>query len=326
MNTRPPLARRRLLLGGLGGLAALAAGPAALRALARERGLRTATRAGIAFGTTVSLTLVHAEVAAIEAGLHDGFAAIRAVEAAGSLYRPDSALARLNRDGRLAEPDPLLAEMLRFALDLAAASGGAFDPTVQPLWTLWAEAAARGERPSQTALAETLGRVGWRAVAVSEAGIRLRPGTALTLNGLLQGYAADRVMAAIRARGIAHAFVDTGEFGAQGAHADGAPWRLGLAGPRRGDPLAAVIAPFTGFAATSGDDATAFSADRRDHHIFDPATGTSPRALSAVTVTAPSGLLADALSTAAFVLGEAAGAALVARYPGCAARFTPKVA
>ncbi|MEE7476244.1 thiamine biosynthesis protein ApbE [Methylobacterium hispanicum] len=182
------------------------------------------------------------------------------------------------------------------------------------------------ERPASAALAETLGRVGWRAVARSEAEIRLRPGSALTLNGLLQGYAADRVMGALGACGIAHAFVDTGEFGARGAHADGAPWRLGLAGPRRGDPLAAVIAPFTGFAATSGDDATAFSADRRDHHIFDPATGTSPPALSAVTVTAPSGLLADALSTAAFVLGEAAGAALVARYPGCEARFTPKVA
>lgn len=85
-----------------------------------------------------------------------------------------------------------------------------------------------------------------------------------------------------------------------------------------------MIAPFAGFAATSGDDATVFSPDRRDHHIFDPATGLSPTALSGVTVTAPSGLLADGLSTAAFVLGERAGTALVQRYTGCSARFTAK--
>ncbi len=236
MSPRSPLARRRLLIGGLGGLAALAAGPAALRAMARTRGLRTATRAGLAFGTTVSLTLVHAEAAAIEAGFRAGFAAIRAVEAAGSLYRPDSALARLNRDGLLADPDPLLAEMLGFALDLAAASGGAFDPTVQPLWTLWAAAAARGERPGAAALADTLGRVGWRAVARSEAEIRLRPGSALTLNGLLQGYAADRVMGALGACGIAHAFVDTASSGRGGrtrtARPGGSGWR-GRAGATR---------------------------------------------------------------------------------------------
>lgn len=323
---RAPAERRRVLLGGLGALAALAATPRALHALAVAQGRRTLGRAGLAFGTTVSLTLVGSDPDLLEAAMRDGFRAIRAVEAAASLYRPDSALTRLNRDGHLPDPDPLLLEQLRFALDLAEASGGAFDPTVQPLWTLWAASAARGARPAPAALAAALAHVGWRDVAVSGRAIRLaRPGMGLTLNGLVQGYAADRAMAAVRAHGIADAFIDTGEFGAGGRNAVGAGWRLGLAAPRRGDGIAEVIAPFTGFAATSGDDATSFSADHRDHHIFDPATGTSPRALSAVTVTAPSGLLADGLSTAAFVLGPEAGAALVARYPGCAARFTAKV-
>lgn len=318
--------RRRILAGAFGALAAVASGPAALRALAGAQGRQAATRAGLAFGTTVSLTLVGARGADLEPAFRAGFAAIRAVEAAASLYRPDSALARLNRDGRLDDPDPLLTEQLRFALDLAAASGGAFDPTVQPFWTLWAEAAARGERPDEQALTEAVARVGWRGVDMGAGAIRLaQPGMGVTLNGLVQGYAADRVLAALAAHGIADAFVDTGEFGALGRHADGTPWRLGIGGPRRGGDLAAVIEPFTGFAATSGDDATVFSADHRDHHIFDPATGTSPQALSAVTVTAPSGLLADALSTAAFVLGPERGAALVVRYPGCAVRFTAKV-
>ena len=323
---RPAFERRRILAGALGALAALAAGPAALRALARAHGRQGETRAGLAFGTTVSLTLVGAAGADLEPAFRAGFRAIRAVEAAASLYRPDSALARLNRDGRLDDPDPLLVEPLRFALDLAAASAGAFDPTVQPLWTLWAETTARGARPDAGALAHAVAHVGWRGVEIGKDAIRLaRPGMGVTLNGLVQGFAADRVLAALAAHGIADAFVDTGEFGAAGRHADGTPWRLGIGGPRRGGEIAAVIEPFTGFAATSGDDATTFSPDRRDHHIFDPATGTSPQALSAVTVTAPSGLLADALSTAAFVLGPEKGAALVARYEGCTVRFTAKV-
>lgn len=322
---RPVAERRRVLLGGFGALAALAAGPAAFRALAEERGRRAATRAGLAFGTTVSLTLVADGSDRFEPAFRDAFSAIRAVEAAGSLFRPESALSRLNRDGTLATPDPLLLDMLRFALTLAERSGGAFDPTVQPLWTLWSEATAKGERPGPSARAEAVTRVGWRHVRVEETGIHFdRPGMGVTLNGLIQGFAADQVMAALKAHGIADAFVDTGEFGASGAHADGSPWRLGLAA-HGADAMSDVIAPFTGFAATSGDDATIFSPDRRDHHIFDPATGMSPTALSRVTVTAPSGLLADGLSTAAFVMGAQAGRELVQLYSGCSARFTAKV-
>ena len=314
--------RRRLLVGAAG-LAALG-GVAAFRASAASRGLALRTRAGLAFGTTVALTAAGPDPSAIEAALSDGFAAMRAVEDAASLFRSDSALARLNRDGVLEAPDPHLVVLLRFALALAAETGGAFDPTVQPLWPVWAQAAARGERPGVEALRAALARVGWRRVQVGTDRVVLEPGTALTLNALVQGYAADQVMAALRARGIADAFVDTGEFGAAGAHPDGTPWRLGLADPRHPGAVAAVIAPFTGFAATSGDYNMSFSDDRADHHIFDPATGRSPRALSSVTVTAPTGLAADGLSTACMVLGRARGSGLVAARPGCAVRFTGK--
>jgi FAD:protein FMN transferase len=322
----PRMRRRKLLLGAAGTLAAAAliGGLPAFRSLAAAQGLATRRRAGLALGTTVALTAAGPDAARLDTALDEAFRAIRAVEAAASLFRPDSALARLNRDGILLAPDPLLLTQLRFALDLAAASGGAFDPTVQPLWTLWAAAAARGERPASPDLRETVRRVDWRRVRLDDAAIRLEPGMGLTLNGLVQGFAADRVMAVLDQHGIGDAFVDTGEFGARGQHPDGTPWRLGLADPREPHRIAAVLAPFSGFAATSGDYATSFSPDHADHHIFDPATGRSPAGLSAVTVTAPTGLLADGLSTAAMVLGAEAGQRLVAGYPGCAARFTAK--
>lgn len=316
-----PLTRRRAVLGACG-LAAL--GAAAFRVRATERGLVSRTRAGLGLGTTVALTAAGPDPEALEQALSDGFAALRGVEAAGSLFHPESALSRLNREGRLTAPPAHLVTLLTHALTLAERTGGAFDPTVQPLWPLWSAAAGRGGRPEPAALTACLARVGWRRVACTPEAIVLESGTEVTLNALIQGYAADRVMAVLRARGIADAFIDTGEFGAVGVHPDGTPWRLGIADPRREGEVAAVLNPFTGFAATSGDYHMAFSPDFADHHIYDPRTGHSPRGLASVTVTAPSGLVADGLSTACMVLGRERGATLVAGEPGCTVHFAEK--
>lgn len=324
MTAIPRPARRRLLVGGAGLATAALGGVAGFRAMAGAQGLTTRTRTGLAFGTAVALTVAGPEPSALDAALFDGFAEIRSVEDAASLFRATSALNRLNRSGHLEAPPAHLITLLRFALDLAAGTGGAFDPTVQPFWPLWAQAAARGERPDPAFLRRAAARIGWRKVSLTPERILLEPGTAVTLNALVQGYAADRVMASLHARGITDAFVDTGEFGASGTHPDGTPWRLGIADPRAPNTLAAVIEPFTGFAATSGDYSMSFSPDRVDHHIFDPATGRSPAGLASVTVTAPTGLLADGLSTSCMVLGTTRGRELVARHPGCTVRFIDK--
>lgn len=321
MSARPT--RRRAVLGACG-LAATTAGLGAFHALATGRGLLARSRVGLAFGTTISLTVAGTDPEAMEAALTEGVAAMRAVEHEASLFRTDSALARLNREGRLDAPPGHLTALLAFALDLASKTDGAFDPTVQPLWPVWSRAAEAGGRPGDAVLRDCLTRIGWRKVRASPDAILLEAGTEVTLNAVVQGYAADVVMAALTRRGIADAFVDTGEFGALGTHPDGSPWRLGIADPRHKGEVAAVIAPFTGFAATSGDYNMAFSPDYADHHIFDPATGHSPRGLSSVTVTAPSGLLADGLSTACMVLGRERGGALVAGHPGCTVRFAEK--
>ncbi len=306
--------RRKILIGGFGALAATAAGGLALRRLAGDRGVEARTRAGVAFGTTVALTFAGPEPEPLDAAVTAGFAAIRACEAAASLFRADSALSRLNRDGRLDRPDPHLLRLTRFALDLAEASDGAFDPTVQPLWPLWRQAVDEDRRPAPEDLRTAVALVGWRDVDVSDDRIAFRrPGMAMTLNGVLQGYAADLVVAEARRLGVPDAFVDTGEFGAYGASPGGAPWRLGLARAAGAAPDR-VLDPFTGFASTSAGAGTPLSRDGQDHHIFDPRTGRSPHLVSEVTALAPSGLIADGLSTAAYVVGETRGRALADRF------------
>lgn len=327
-NTTSRPHRRKVIFGAVGALAAgagLAGGRDAFQAMAHAKGLVVRSRAGVAFGTTVAMTVAGLHAPTLERSLDDAFRAIHAVERASSVYRADSDLSRLNREGRIAIPAPHLVTLLHYASGLSRDTDGAFDVTVQPLWDLWSGTHVRGERPSPADLRKTLARIDWRGVAVTPDLITFdRPGMAVTLNGINQGYAADVVMAAFVSRGIEHAFVDTGEFGARGTHPDGRAWRLGVVSPRDTTRLAFTIDPFRRFAATSGDYETFFSPDLKDHHIFDPRTGYSPRDWSSITVQASSGLEADGLSTALFVLGHERGRALLAARPGSSARYFAK--
>ena len=317
--------RRKLLLGAVGTLAATMAGIGAFRDLAIAKGLHTLTWAGMAFQTPVALTIAGPDREALDSAMDAAFASLRAVENASSVYRQNSDLSQLNRVGRLEAPHPHLVTLVSYALQLAAATDGRYDPTVQPLWDAWAAQAARGTRPSDEMLRMTLQRVDWRGVSIEADTIAFdRPGMRMTLNSINQGYAADVVMATLAAHGITDAFIDTGEFGARGHNAEGRDWRLGVAAPRAPGQLAFTYDPFQRFAATSGDYKTFFSPDFRDHHIFDPRTGRSPPDWSSITVDAPSGLVADGLSTALFVLDQSGCRRLLLAHPDCNARFFGK--
>ena len=306
--------RRKLILGALG-LGALALG--GRLAADAAPGLAPHRLAGRALGTTVSLLALHADAGQARAALAEALTEVQAVEALMSLHRADSQLVRLNRDGALAAPDARLLAVLRHAQDLAAQTGGAFDVTVQPLWLAFAEAAARGALPTAEAVQAARGLVEWRLLSVTPEAVRLgRPGMAVTLNGLAQGYAADRALAALRRHGIAHALIDAGEFDTLGAKPGGEPWVLGIRHPRDPAALAARLAMDGRALATSGDYETSFTADFSRHHIFDPATGESPADLASASVLAPSALEADALSTAFMVLGAERSLAFAAGRPG----------
>jgi thiamine biosynthesis lipoprotein len=281
----------------------------------------------VAFGTTVSVAAVHEDSSAAAAAIRDGLAAVRRVDALMTVYRPGSELSRLNAAGVLERPDPHLVRVLEFSVRLAEASGGAFDPTVQPLWILWAECRRQRRLPTSAELAAARAAVGWADLEVSSRRVALRrPGMGVTLNGVAQGYAADLAIAALRARGVVDALVDAGEHGAEGARQPGQPWTIGIQHPRAaGEVIAAV--PMDGrFVAVSGDYATPFSDDLLYHHVFDPHTGVSPTALSSVAVAAPTGMEADGLTKPVMVLDLARARALLARFPGAGALWIDKQA
>lgn len=299
---------RRLFLQSTLGLGALGTFGAAglLGAAGRDAAaLHWRERSLLGFGTTLSLKVAHADAARAERALDAAVATIRHVEAEMSLFRPDSALARLNRDGVLTNPDPELVKVLALARTVSARSNGAFDVTVQPLWTAFEAAARDGALPTPAAVARARAAVGWQGLAVSAGEIRLRrPGMGVTLNGVAQGFAADLVRARLQAAGVRHALINTGEWSALGGAEGQRPWLLGLADPRHEEAILTRLALDGRSVATSADNECSFSADHRHHHIFDPRTGYSPTELASVTVAAPSCALADALTKVMLVAGR----------------------
>lgn len=275
------------------------------------------TGAALAFGTTITIALVHADAQLARQAISDALAAAQRVDHLMSIYRPGSQVYQLNQEGVLRRPDAQLLAVLAQARALSQWTDGAFDITVQPLWRAFSEAALRHALPTQEQRRTALAMTGWRDLAFDEDQVRFaRPGMALTLNGLAQGYAADMALAALRAHGIRHALLDTGEFLACGRKRAHQPWTLGVRDPRDAQALAATLHVSGCAVATSGDYATIFTPDYLHHHIFDPAVGDSPQELASVTVMANTGMLADGLSTAFMVLGRERAAVLAASLPG----------
>lgn len=316
--------RRKFLSVGFGALAAGASSLCFGRAPAAgtlDRGAELAPGrrlyrgAELAFGTTVTIQLLHDDERDARLAIEDAFRAAHNIDRLLSIYRPGSQVHELNRNRVLYNPDPHLLAVLSASRRLAELTDGAFDVTVQPLWFAAGGAARR----------EALALVGQHDLHFDRRQVRLqRERMAITLNGIAQGYATDLALQALRARGIRDALVDIGEFAGVGRRASHQPWQIGLQDPRRRDGLLGTMALENRCLATSGDYATAFSADFSRHHIVDPASGESPPELASVTVAAPSAMLADGLSTALMVTGTHKGLRLVRELPGVDALFVDK--
>lgn len=242
---------------------------------------------GAALGARARILIDHPETTAITA---EAAAEIARLEGIFSLYR-DSALMRLNGKGYLQAPPFELLECLALCDSVHRATGGLFDPTVQPLWAVYAEAKGH-PRPETVAAVQT----GWERVRYDTDVIRLDPGMGLTLNGVAQGFIADRVADLLRKRGLTHVLIDTGELAALGPQADGSSWPVRLA---TGGDLSLT----GGALASSAPLGTVFAPGRG--HILHPVTR-QPAALnwSLVTISDASAAMADALSTAACLMSS----------------------
>ncbi|SEW37408.1 thiamine biosynthesis lipoprotein [Aliiroseovarius sediminilitoris] len=219
-----------------------------------------------------------------------------------SLYRDNSELSRLNRFGALVDPSAEFLHVLSACASLHAASKGQFDPTVQPLWL----AIANDADDDTIAAAKAL--VGWSNVTFDANQIRLPTGGALTLNGIAQGAVTDRIAALLRGQGLQDVLVDMGEIAALGQGPNG-PWSIGVA--KTDGTLVHRLTATDRAIATSVP--TAMEIGDTEGHILSPTGGAPVQAL--VSVSAPTAMIADGLSTALCLVDDATGKKIVAAFP-----------
>ena len=274
---------------------------------------------------------VYASEAAAHAAIAAAFAEISRLEGILSDYDPDSELSQLSAAAPTSSPVAVgddLWRVLSTAVAWRDRSGGAFDPTVGPLTTLWRQARRSGVMPRADKLAAARQAVGPDMLVLDEdrrTAMLVAPAMRLDLGGIGMGYAIDRGMEVLAERGIGSAMIDaSGDIAVSGPPPGVAAWTIevaALAGGgdgRRPMTLELVDAAVT----TSGDAFQAVEIDGvRYSHVVDPRTGLGVAGPAAVTVIAADCTTADAVATAANVLGAEAGLAFVETVPGAAARF-----
>jgi thiamine biosynthesis lipoprotein len=194
------------------------------------------------------------------------------------------------------------------ALHVAERTSGAFDITVQPLMELWGFNTPAPAVPDRAQIEERRRSVNWRNLAIEHGQVvRRNAATRIDLGGIAKGYAVAEAVRVLKDAGIRSALVDAGgdiyAFGRTG----GRPWRVGIRNPR-GEGIIGVLDLCEQSLATSGDYERCFERDGvRYHHILDPATGYPAGGVVSVTVLSSNATLADAWSTALFVLSAQRG-------------------
>ena len=217
----------------------------------------------------------------------------------------------------------LMYRALYLALDYAEITDGAFDPTLGKLLELYNFSGTEHTVPTAEEREEILSHCGWQKLELAPSSDTAYPyqltvadpGIVIDLGGMAKGFIADCLKQELQQGGVSSAIINLGgNILVIGSKPDGSPYGIGVLKPEAGS--SEYLTSFKirdASAVTSGSYQRFFEKDGVTyHHILDPATGLPVESgLKSVTVVTESSAVADLLSTALFVMGEAKAAAFL---------------
>lgn len=264
-----------------------------------------------------------------EEGVREAYSYIIEMDSLLTNKESDSDISALNRAAGQGEVpvSPKTAQVLDASLLYCAQSGGLFDITIAPLTALWDVRPSRASLPDPSEIKRARALVDYTGlVRTRENTYRLTsPGMAIDLGAIAKGFVSDRAAGMLRQNGVGSGLISLGgNIFALGGRPDGEPWSIGLRDPNGTEnDYFGIVKVRDKAVVTSGDYERYFMLDGvRYHHILDPRTGNVARSgLRSVTVVADSGALADAFSTALFVMGLEDGLDFQRRHGGFEAVF-----
>jgi|JI10StandDraft_1071094.scaffolds.fasta_scaffold176534_1 thiamine biosynthesis lipoprotein len=239
-----------------------------------------------------------------------------------SEWRPTSDISRLNAAAGT-EPivvDPALFDCVRASLDVARWSGGAYDVSWAVMRDVWRFGDnGRDVPPTAAEVQARLPLWNWERIRVNDeqrSVLLEQRGMQIGLGGVAKGYALDRAHDLLVRAGHENFMLFAGGQVLVRGLRGGRKWRVGIQHPRE-PRYFAFVEVTNASVATSGDYEHSFMYEgRRYHHILDPETGFPSERSTSVTVIAPTGLWADAVDTAVFILGPERGLPLLEHAPG----------
>jgi FAD:protein FMN transferase len=251
---------------------------------------------------------------------------IEELEAQLTVYRDDSEISELNRAAHLApvQVERRLFALLQLAVSVSRETGGSYDVTSGALSEAWGFVKGPKRVPHEAALALARACTGWQHLRLDPDSLTVgfdREGIRINLGSIGKGYAIDRAIELIRNGSLYDSALVHG--GRSSLFALGSPpgqfagrWEIALRNPFAPDsPLGTLRLRNRGLG-TSGSAFQQFVVGNRVYgHIIDPRTGEPAQGPASVTVLAPSAAMADALSTALYLLGPEAARSYTADHP-----------
>jgi thiamine biosynthesis lipoprotein len=275
------------------------------------------------------ITLAAADAANVPAA-KAALDAVDLLEGQLSVFRPDSALCRINAHAatRAVDVDADVFGLLRRCRELHIETEGAFDITSTPLSRCWGFLQRDGRLPSSAEIDSARGRVGFARVALNASRQTVAfetAGVELNLGAIGKGYALDRVSDGLRQSGVRDALLSAGRSSLLAIGGRDGGWQVELVAPSKdGDRTLARLWLRDAALGTSGAGEQFIEVDGvRYGHVIDPRTGWPASGVISASVIAPDASDADALSTAFLIGGAALAERYCAEHPGVVALLTP---
>lgn len=266
-----------------------------------------------AMGTTYTVALYGSDRFSLESAVDDAFEEVKRLDELLSNYRPESEWSRVNREAyqRAVPVSEEMFQLLTACLNYSRRSEGAFDITVGPLMKIWGFYKGSGRIPHRAEIRAALGRMGYQHIHLDPATrtVRFTRQIEMDPGGIGKGYAVDRMVAILRARGIQSGLISAGR---SSIYALGAPpneprgWRVTLPNPRQPRQSVGEFFLRNESMSTSGTAEKFFVAGGTTYsHIMDPRTGMPARGVLSVSVFAPRTLDSEAWTKPFFIQGRA---------------------
>lgn len=273
-------------------------------------------KTGYKLGTVIRIKIYHPQA---EKLAQDSFTLIDEIENKMSSHVDNSEINKINRFAgqKAVKVSSDTYYIIKRALDYAQLSAGAFDPTIGPLVQLWGIGTKEEQVPHKEKITKKLAVVDYKRVKLMKENKVLLPkaGMRLDVGGIAKGYAADRVIAYLKEKGVKSAYVDIGgNVSVLGTKENNDQWTIGIQDPKkeRGELLAALEVKNKTIVSSGNYERYFIEQGTRYHHILNPKTGYPARKeVIGTTIVAKNSLKADALSTTVYVLGLKRGLSLV---------------